>query len=132
MRTRLVAAALVASSLALGAPSLASATPGNEDEVRVRGVCSPGRAIELRVRADDDELQIELRVRSRARGERWTVVVVHERRVVLRVAATTGSGRSLRVRTRVPDLYGRDVLLVRATGPGASACHVEAIVVPDS
>jgi hypothetical protein len=132
VRTRLVSAALVAFGLALGAPSLASAAPSDEDEVRVRGVCSPGHTIELRVRADDDELRIQLRIRSRARGERWTVVVVHERRVVLRVAATTGSGRSLRIRTRVPDFYGRDIVLVRATGPGAAACNAEALVVPDS
>ncbi|MCS7008058.1 MAG: hypothetical protein RMM28_00945 [Thermoleophilia bacterium] len=132
MTARRAIGILAATVLALGAPSPALAAPSEDGEVRVRAVCSPGRAAELRVRADDDELRIELRIRSRLRGERWSVVVVHERRVVLRAELRTAGDRSARLRVRVPDLYGRDVIVVRALGPGGATCSAVAALVPKS
>lgn len=116
--------ALLAAALAL--PVTASASRADDDEVRVRGTCSPGRSSELRVRADDGRLRVELRVDSRRRGEPWTVIVVHERRIAVRVKASTGTSRSLRVRARLPDLFGTDTVVARATGPGGAVCRASA------
>lgn len=120
----MLAAAAVAAALAL--PVAASAGRADDDEVRVRGACSPGRAAELRVRADDGTLRVELRVASRRPGERWAVILLHERRIVAHVRATTDSSRSLRVRRSLPDLFGTDLVVARAAGPSGAACRASA------
>lgn len=123
-RIALIAAALLT---ALAAPLVASAARADEDEVRVRGTCSPGRSSELRVRADDGELRVELRISSRRGGETWSVIVLHERRIAARTRATTSaSSRSFRVRRSLPDLFGRDTVVVRASGPGGASCRASA------
>lgn len=123
MRKLLPVAALTA---ALLLPAAASAARADDDEVRVRGACSPGRASELRVRADDGALRVELRIDSRRRGETWTVILLHERRIAARAKAVTKSGGSLRVRRSLPDLFGRDTVIARATGPGGATCRASA------
>lgn len=117
---------VVAAAVVLALPVTASADRA-DDEVRARGACSPGRTAELRVRADDGELRVELRVVSRRSGEAWSVILVHERRIVTRTRATTqGSSRSFRLRRWLPDLYGRDTVVARATGPGGASCRASA------
>jgi membrane protein implicated in regulation of membrane protease activity len=124
MRSMLHALAVIAAALAL--PAAASGSRADDDEVRVRGTCSPGRVAELRVRADDGKLRVELRVDSRRRGETWTVLLLHERRIAARVKVATRSGGSLRVRRLLPDLFGTDTVVARATGPGGATCRVSA------
>lgn len=106
---------------ALAAPAAADDTR----EVRVRTECSRGSEAELRVRADDGELRVELRIDSR-RGARWSVILLHERRIAFRgsVRATRSSG--LRVRRTLRNLYGRDRVVVRATGSRSETCRISA------
>jgi hypothetical protein len=123
VKRSLLAVAALAAALALPVAAPASRA---DDEVRVRGSCTPGRASELRVRSDDGELRVELRVDSRRRGEAWTVLLLHERRIAVRTKATTKSGGSLRVRRSLPDLFGTDTVVARASGPGAATCRASA------
>lgn len=112
--------------MALALPVAASASGSDDDEVRVRGACSPGRTSELRVRADDGMLRVELRIDSRRRGEVWTVILLHERRIAVRTRTTTRSGGSLRLRRSLRDLFGTDAVVVRATGPAGAMCRASA------
>jgi hypothetical protein len=62
-------------------------------------------------------------VRGRRGGERWRVVLVHERRVRWRGRARTRSGsHSFRVRRSLPDFSGADQVTVRASGPRGNTC----------
>jgi hypothetical protein len=81
--------------------------------------------VTLRLRARDDVIRVELELDSRP-GSRWTVILLHERRIVFRGVLRTGSGGELRLRRSVPDWFGRDTLVVRATGPRAATCRVSA------
>ena len=66
--------------LVLAAPVAARADDG--DDVRVERPCTARSTVRLRVRArDDDELRVELTVRTTRRGAVWSVTVVHERRI---------------------------------------------------
>jgi hypothetical protein len=118
-RTLLILAAVVA--LALGGPSPASARGGHD--VRVSGHCGRGASSQLRLRAKDGAIRVEFEVRGRRGGERWRVVLVHERRVRWRGRARTRSGsHSFRVRRSVPDFSGADQVTVRASGPRGNTC----------
>lgn len=119
-----LAAALVASAVA--AP--ASARGGkDEDEVRVRGVCSVGVTVELRLKAEDDGIELRLEVDQNRRGAAWRIAVVQERRVVWKGRArTAGSSGSFRVRRLLRDLPGYDTVSARAWGPGGLRCRATA------
>jgi hypothetical protein len=121
-----IAAALaIAAVLALPAPALAR----GGDDVRVAGTCGAGAASSLRLRADDGTIRVEFELRGRRRGERWTVALVHERRVVWRGRARTRSGGArLRVRRSLPDFEGADQVGVRASGPRGNACEASAVI----
>lgn len=119
------AVALAVLALALGAPAAAPAA----DDVRVKGTCGRGATSELRLRARDGAIRVELEVRTRRRGERWRVVLVHERRVVWRGRARTASGRgSFRIRRSLPDLEGADRVTARASGPRGITCQATAVL----
>ena len=86
--------------------------------------CGSGARAELRVRErDGDTLRIELELSTPQRGSSWSVVIVHERRLVFsgRIQA---SGGSLSVRRTVRDWFGEDHVVVRATGPGGRTCRL--------
>jgi hypothetical protein len=56
-------------------------------------------------------------------GERWRVVLVHERRVAWRGRARTRQGDgSFRIRRSLPDFGGADQIAVRASGPRGNTC----------
>ncbi len=56
-------------------------------------------------------------------------MVVHERRLVLRVPRRTGgSSGSFSLRLTIPDWPGRDTVTVRATGPRGEVCRATATV----
>jgi hypothetical protein len=117
-RTLLVAVAIVC----------AAAMPGTayaDDEARARTECSRGHDAELRVRADDGRLEVELRIESPPLA-RWSVILLHERRIAFR--GTVGAARSggLRLRRSLRDLYGRDRVVARASGPRAEVCRLSA------
>lgn len=121
--TALVGLALAA--VALVVPAAASAKSG---DVRVTGSCGRGASSELRLRPDDGMIAVELRVERGRRGERWTVVLVHERRVAWRATRSTGSSGDLRVRRSVRDLAGADAISVRASGPAGITCQAAGVV----
>jgi hypothetical protein len=119
-----IATALAALCLALvlvaPAPALAR---GGDDDVRVSGTCGQGATSKLRLRATDGAIQVEFEVKAGRGGQRWRVVLVHERRVAWRGRLRTRSGSgSFRVRRSIPDFGGADQVTVRASGPRGNTC----------
>ena len=124
-----VTAAVLAVLCAGGAsPALARDGGGDDDrrEARVAGTCGKGASSKLRLRSRDGEISVEFEVRRNRRGERWRVVLVHERRVAWRGARTTGSSGSFRLRRTLRDLGGSDRVKVRASGPRGVTCEAAA------
>ncbi len=119
----LVAAAVLAS---LVLPLGAAADDGPSDEVRRSGICTRSSEVEVRLRADDGRIRVELEIETGRRGVAWSVIVLHERRTAFRGTLRTGSNGSLELRRTVPDWYGRDTVVVRASGPRAETCRVSA------
>ena len=123
-------ALFVAACLALALPVAASADDGDGDgerqEIRRAGTCTRGSESELRVRAEDGEIEIRFEIEP-AHGVPWQVVLLHERRIVYRGALRKQSGH-LELRRVVRDWFGRDELVVRATGPRAETCRASAVL----
>ena len=117
----MVLAAVLAAALA--APAAAQ----DSREVRVRTECSTGSETELRLRADDGELRVELRIESPG-GSRWSVILLHERRIAFRGSVRATRSSRLRVRRTLRDLYGRDRVVVRASGPRSETCRISATI----
>lgn len=116
-------------ALALGAPATAGARGGGGDDARVNGACGGSATSELRLKADDGEIEVELRVRSGRSGQRWSVALVHERRVAWRGRArTSGSSGSFRIRRSLPDFDGADQVTARASGPRGITCQATAVL----
>jgi len=129
---RLVSVALLATVVALAATGAAPAASREDDEVRLSGSCGGGARAELRLRADDDEIELRFVV-ARAPGRAsWRVAVVHERRVVWRgQVRPQGASRSFRVRRTLEDLDGADAVMVRAWGPRGAGCRASATLSDD-
>jgi hypothetical protein len=124
---RTVLAVLAVLMLALAVPSAALARGG--DDVRVSGSCGRGASAELRLKADDGAIEVELRVRRTQAGERWSVALVHERRVAWRGAATTNRSRDgFRIRRTLANYPGADEISARATNPRGLTCQATAIL----
>ena len=121
-------ATIAALAVVLSLPVAASAGPVDDEDVRVRKACSRGSEATLRVRADDGVLRVELRVDPRRRGGRWSVVLLHERRIVYRGRLAPSGGGSVRLRRNVPDLFGRDAVTARASGPLRETCRLTATI----
>jgi hypothetical protein len=120
-------AALVA-CLALLLPTVAAADDG-EREVRRAGTCTMSNRATLHLEADDGTIGVEFEIRTPSPTRSWRVVVVHERRIAFRgLLRPRGGGRSLRLRRTVPDWFGTDTIVVRATGPGIQACRAAATI----
>lgn len=118
---------VVAATLALALPAPALARGGGDDEVRAAGSCGRGASAELRAREHHGALEVEFRVRRSRDGERWNVVLVHERRVAVRTTATS-RGSGLRVRRTIPDYDGADQITARASGPRGLTCQATAVL----
>ena len=98
------------------------------DDVAARGTCSGASRLELRLKADDGLIEAETELRSARRGARWTLVVLHERRLVARVSLRSPlGGGALRLRRSVADWFGTDAVVVRASRTGES-CRVQAVI----
>jgi len=116
----------VLAALALPAPALAR---GGGDDVRVAGSCGRGASAELRVKGDHGAIEVEYRVRRGRSGERWSVALVHERRVAWRGRATTsGSNDGFRIRRTLPNYAGADEITARASGPRGLTCTATAVL----
>jgi hypothetical protein len=118
--------ALAASVAALILPLSAAADDDPRDEARREGTCTRSSDVELRLRGDDGRIRVELEIETGRRGARWRVIVLHERRTAFRGEIRTGSDGALELRRNVPDWYGTDTVVVRASGPRAETCRVAA------
>ena len=116
--------------LGLMLPVVARADDGSDVDVRIERSCSLRSTIDLRVRTEDaDQLRLEVEVRTPRRRGRWAVVLVHERRIALRVTKRPDpSSRSFSLRTTIPDWPGRDTVSVRAIGPRGEICRASATI----
>lgn len=122
----LLAALVVCGALLL--PTVAAADDG-EQEVRRAGTCTGSSAATIRLDADDGKIEIEFEVRKRPSTRAWRVVLLHERRVAFQgFVKPRSGGRTIRLRTTVPDWFGKDTIVVRATGPGIETCRATATV----
>jgi hypothetical protein len=111
-------------------PVPASAKHGGGDdgrrEARVAGACSAGATSKLRLRSRDGAISVEFSVNRRRDGERWRVVLVHERRVAWRATLRSNSSGSFRVERSLDDFDGPDQVTARASGPGGITCVASA------
>lgn len=114
---------LLALAVLASAPAVAHA---DDDEARVSATCGRGADGELRLKSDDGRIEVELRIDANRRGARWSVALVHERRVAWRGSPRARSDGSLRLRRTLPDLAGADEVAVRATGPRGLSCQATA------
>jgi hypothetical protein len=123
-------AILAATALALVAlPVAATADDGDgRDDVRRAGWCTGDGEVTLRLRADDETIRVELEIERGRRGARWTVILLHERRIVFRAALRSRNDGSLRVRRELPDWPGSDNVTARASEPLGESCRVSATV----
>lgn len=125
MRSHRVLLGLAVLSSALALPLSAGADDG-PDDVRRTGTCSRSSEFRLRLRSDDDVIRVEFEIESNRRGARWAVILLHERRIVFRGNLRTDDGGSVELRRFVPNWFGADSFVVRATGPRSETCRVSA------
>jgi hypothetical protein len=118
----------LAACAVLALPGVAAADDGDR-EVRRAGTCTGSSRAAVRVRADDDEIRVEFEITTRSTTRAWRVVLLHERRVEFQGAVPPRSGgRSVRLRRTLRDWFGRDTIVVRASGPGVETCRATATV----
>lgn len=123
-RRALPTLAAICATLAL--PLAAGADDGPED-VRRTGTCSRSSEVQLRLRSDDElAIRVELEIETGRRGSRWAVILLHERRIAFRGSLRTDGHGSVELRRAVPDWFGVDSFVVRATGPRSESCRVSA------
>lgn len=131
-------AALAAAAALLAVPVVATPAAASEGrdgrvEVREAGSCTPGGAWRLRLRGEDDELRVDAQAAlarpGRGRPSRWRVVVVHERRTVIRRTQALPATGLLRVRAVVGAYAGSNTVTVRMYGPRGQSCHATAAAV---
>jgi hypothetical protein len=119
--------AAVAACAGLSLPSVASADDGGE--VRKAGSCTASSKMSVRLRADDGKIRVELEIEGRQRGAAWNVILLRERRIVFRgVVRARNGGREARLRRTFDDWFGRDSIVIRASGPRAETCRVSAAI----
>ena len=120
-RRSLVATLALFAVLCTAAPAVAE--DGDGREVRATGSCTGSSRYRLRLRAEDGKLEIRFEIDA-SRAGAWSVILLHERRIVYRgVVRTRTRNSELRVRRLVDDWYGRDAIGVRASGPQAETCR---------
>jgi hypothetical protein len=118
-------------ALALALPVAAGADDGDDDrrEVRRAASCTRSSEAELRLRAEDGEIELRFEIEGPATRSPWTVVLLHERRIAYRgKLSRRSSSRRLELRRVLQDWFGQDSIVVRATGPRAETCRVSAVI----
>ena len=125
---RLALVTALVTCLALLLPTVAAADD-DEREVRRAGTCTASSTATVRLEADDGEIDVEFEVGTRSATRQWRVVLLHERRVAFQGSVKPRSGgRSIRLRRTLPDWFGKDTIVVRATGPGIETCRAAATI----
>ena len=123
--------ALLAAPVAAG-----DSGPGNDGgddddraEVRQAGTCTLRSKSTLRLRAEEGWIRIDFEVDSSRVGSDWRIILLHERRTVLRTTRrTVGPEASFEVRSVVEDWFGADAVIARATGPRGEVCRASASI----
>ena len=124
---RMLLLAAVAACAALSLPAVATAD--DDTEVRKAGMCTASSRIDIRVRAEDDEIRIDLEIRTQQRRSAWNVILLHERRTVFRgVIRSRDGSRTVKLRRTIDNWFGRDSIVMRASGPRLETCRVSATV----
>ncbi len=123
---RMLLLAAVAACAALSLPAVATAD--DEKEVRKAGTCTASSRIAIRVRADGDEIRIDLEIRAQRRNTAWRVILLRERRTVFNGVIRSRDSRTAKLRREIDDWFGRDSIVVRASGPRLETCRVSATV----
>jgi hypothetical protein len=78
-------------------------------------------------RGSGDTISVTLRVTSRRSGRTWSVVLLHERRIVYRGTRRTRPPRATFVLSySLPSWYGSEEVAARARGPLGEVCRVSA------
>jgi hypothetical protein len=125
---RAVAIALVALMLS-AQPVHAMIGKDGPGDVRVTGVCGGGAKATLRLKADEDGIEVRFEIEQSRAGGVWRIALIHERRVVWkRETRMSRTNRSFEVRRTLPDLPGSDSVTARAWGPRGLTCHATAIL----
>ena len=126
-RSLMVGLGALATCAVLSAPAVASAGDGRETRKTVS--CTASSRIEIRLRADDGKIRLELEIEARRTGVAWSVILLRERRIAFRgvVRARSGS-REAKLRRTFADWFGRDSFVIRASGPIAETCRVSAAI----
>ena len=118
---------LVALGAALALPFSAWAGAGDDrDEARRTGTCTRTSETTLRLRAHDGTIRVELEIEGDRAGSRWTVILLHERRIAFRGTLRARDGGSVKLRRTLPDWPGSDTVVARAAGPQRETCRVSA------
>lgn len=129
---RLLASLGVVLVLVFAVWSVAAVAKDGRGEVRVVGVCGSEATSKLRLKSEDDRIELRFEVDHSRVGVLWRVVLVHERRIAWKGAVrTTRPSGSFQVRRTVQDLAGADAVSARALGPGGLVCRASAVL-PDS
>jgi hypothetical protein len=123
---RMLLLAAVAACAALSLPAVATAD--DDRDVRKAGTCTASSRINIRLRADGDEIRIDLEIRTQRRNTAWSVILLRERRTVFKGVIRSGDSRTAKLRREIDDWYGRDSIVVRASGPRLETCRVSATV----
>jgi len=120
---------LVAAMLACFALLLPTVAIADDGEVRRAGTCTGSSRATIRLEADDGKIDVEFEIRTRSTTKAWRVVLLHERRVAFQgLVRPRSGGRAIRIRRTVPDWFGKDTIVIRATGPGTETCRATASV----
>jgi hypothetical protein len=129
---RLLAPLAIVLVLLFAARPVPAVAKDGRGDVRVAGVCGSGATSKLRLKSDDDGIELRFEVDYSRAGVVWRVVLVHERRIAWKGAVRTirPSG-SFQVRRTLQDLAGADAVTARALGPGGLVCRAAAVL-PDS
>lgn len=124
-----VACAVLGLLAAVAVPAVADAR-GRDPETSVVAAarCGGGASSDLRLRRRSGALDLRLEIDHAPPASTWRIVIVHERRVVLRVSRRTDAAGELELEARLPDLPGTDTVTVRAWGPADTTCAVVASV----
>jgi hypothetical protein len=126
---RLLAPLGIVLVLVFAARPAAAVAKDGRGEVRVAGVCGSGATSKLRLKSDDDGIELRFEVNHSRAGIVWRVVLVHERRIVWKGAVrVTRPNGSFEVRRTLPDLVGADAVIARAVGPGGLVCRAAAVL----
>lgn len=100
MKAILLVGTLVATVVALGAASVATAGGGSEPLTR-SGQCSRGTGWELKAKREDAGLEVELEVDQNRNGRRWRVTLTRNGRAFFRgIRVTRGPSGSFSVERR--------------------------------